>query len=260
MGETGGVIRLKKSLNPDAREFRPGNFANLPTVVVPPVRHVYYSLPPQIPPPINGLHSEPLQNMALTYSHNFPINFNPVFVNQAEEIEVPQVQHPSSCPTRSLLLSAVPGDVSESVVRRDLEGFGDVRGVQMERIRNGIVIVHYYDLRHAERAFREMRNQYSIREKQRNHHSWFIQNNFDTPPRLARALIGGCAVWADFVVPVSNATVPDGINQGTVVVFNLELDVSAATLKEIFERFGIPFPNSIPTFLSSTFWCMSDAR
>ncbi|XP_038886378.1 protein terminal ear1 homolog [Benincasa hispida] len=238
MGET-GVIRLQRSLDPAAREFRPGNFTNLAAMVGPPVHHVYYSFGAPFPPPINELQVEPFRNSVLTYSPNFPVNFSSAFVNPVEEIGVPQVQPISSSPTRSLLLSAVPSDVSESVVRRDLERFGDVRGVQMERIGDGIVTVHYYDLRHAEKAFHEMRNQHLMRQKQvRNQHSRFLHNNFDTPPRLVRALIGGCAVWVDFVIPTSNAAVPDGYNQGTVVVFNLELDVSASTLKEIFERFG----------------------
>ncbi|XP_022996750.1 protein terminal ear1-like [Cucurbita maxima] len=238
MGET-GVIRLQRSLDPAAREFRPGNFSNLPPVVGPPVCHVYYSFGAPFPPSMTELQVEPFSNSVITYSPNFPVNFDPVFVTPVEEIAVPQVQPLSSCPTRSLLLSAVPSDVSEPVVRRDLEWFGDVRGVQMERIRDGILTVHFYDLRHAEKAFREMRNQHSMRQKQlRNQHSWFSQNSFDTPPRLARALIGGCAVWAEFVIPTNNAAVLDWNNQGTVVIFNLELDVSASTLREIFERFG----------------------
>ncbi|KAL4034436.1 hypothetical protein IC575_007574 [Cucumis melo] len=238
MGET-GVIRLQKSLDPAAREFRPAYFTNLATLVGPPVRHVYYSFAAPFPPSINELQVEPFRNSVLTCSPNFPINFNPAFVNPVEDIAVPEVHPLSSSPTRSLLLSAVPSDVSESVVRRDLECFGDVRGVQMERIRDGIVSVHYYDLRHAEKAFREMRSQYLMRQKQvRNQHSRFLQNNFDTPPRLARALIGGCAVWAEFVIPTSNAALPDGKNQGTIIVLNLDLGVSASTLKEIFERFG----------------------
>lgn len=238
MGET-GVIRHQKSLDPAAQEFRPGYVTNLPALFGPPVRHVYYSFGTPFPPSTNELQVEPFCNSVLTRSPNFPIDFNTAFVNPVEDIAVPEVQPLSSSPTRSLLLSAVPSDVSESVVRRDLECFGDVRGVQMERIRNGILTVHYYDLRHAEKAFRKMRSQNLMRRKQvRNQHSRFLQNNFDTPPRLARALIGGCDVWAEFVIPTSNAAVPDGNNQGTIVVFNLDLGVSASTLKEIFERFG----------------------
>ncbi|XP_022131403.1 protein terminal ear1 isoform X2 [Momordica charantia] len=233
MGAT-GTVRLQKNLDPGAEEFRPGNYTN-PTQVTaavfgPPLRHVYYSFPP----PVN----EPFGSAALTYTPQFPVNA--AYVNPLEEIVLPQVQPLSPCPTRSLLLSAVPSDVSESVVRRDLEGFGDVRGVQMERIGDGIVTVHFYNLRHAERALREMRIQHSLRQKQfRNDHSWFPQNNFGPPPRLARALIGGHPVWAEFVIPASNTAVPDGNNQGTVVVFNLDSDVSASTLKEIFQRFGL---------------------
>ncbi|XP_023537425.1 protein terminal ear1-like [Cucurbita pepo subsp. pepo] len=235
-----GMLKLRRGLDPAAQEFRPGNLANptpLPPVVFgPPLRHLYYSFGASFPPQVDAF-----RNSAITYSPNFPVYFNPAFVNNnpLEEIAVPQVQHLSSYPTRSLLLSAVPSDVSESVVRRDLEGFGDVRWVQTERIRDGIITVHFYDLRHAERAFQEMRDQHLMRQKQlRDQHSWSSKNNFDTPPRLARALIGGHVVWAEFIIPTTNAAVPDWNNQGTIVVFNLESDVSASTLKETFERFG----------------------
>ncbi|KAI7748883.1 hypothetical protein M8C21_032804, partial [Ambrosia artemisiifolia] len=113
----------------------------------------------------------------------------------------PQLPPPSPSPTRTLLLSSVPSHVTESVVRRDMEPFGDVRAVQMEKVRDG-------------------------------------GNYLSVPvPPPAPGLIDGCAVWAQFTFPVAGE-LPDGYNQGTLVVFNLNSDVTTRTLKETFGAFG----------------------
>ncbi|KAI3787267.1 hypothetical protein L1987_41617 [Smallanthus sonchifolius] len=64
-------------------------------------------------------------------------------------------------------------------------------------------------------------------------------NSYLTPPLPppAPGLVAGRAVWAQFTYPVG-AGFPDGNNQGTLVIFNLNSDVTAGTLKEIFEAFG----------------------
>lgn len=147
---------------------------------------------------------------------------------------------PTGAPTRTLVLSSVPGDVSETLIRRELEVFGEVRGVQMERVGDGIVTVHFYDLRHAERALREIREQHMLHQARLR--NLFIQNCESlslniAPPPPARGLIAGCVVWAQFIIPSCKA-VPDGQNQGTLVVFNLDPNVSTRCLKETFQAFG----------------------
>ncbi|KAL2537007.1 protein terminal ear1-like [Forsythia ovata] len=60
----------------------------------------------------------------------------PVYLSPVEPQPLPVSLPPSSSsPTRTLLLNMVPIDVSESTMRRELEVFGDVRAVQMERLR-----------------------------------------------------------------------------------------------------------------------------
>ncbi|KAL2520667.1 protein of unknown function-containing protein [Forsythia ovata] len=63
----------------------------------------------------------------------------PVYLSSVEPQSLSVSLPPSSSsPTRTLLLSMVVTDVSESTVRRELEMFSDVRGVQMEKLREGM--------------------------------------------------------------------------------------------------------------------------
>nr|GME11488.1 protein terminal ear1 homolog [Ipomoea batatas] len=146
----------------------------------------------------------------------------------------------SSIPTRTLLVSMVPSDVSESLVRRELEVFGDVRAVQMERVRDGIVTVHFYDLRHAQAAAAEIQDQHMQQQFRLRRHFESSAAGVSLPPPLpapAPGLISGRAVWAQFIIPVT-CSIPGGNNQGTLVLLNLDPAVSAAHLKDIFRAFG----------------------
>ncbi|XP_020539261.1 protein terminal ear1 isoform X2 [Jatropha curcas] len=244
MGET-GIVRFPGSLDPRAQEFRPRNnpsnvnftqqiplFGPPPLPPPPPPHQLYYPYAPQAVPFSDG------GVVGYPQYHTSP----PAYVSTA-----PPLPPQSAAPTRTLVLNLVPTDVSESMIRRELEVFGEVRGVQMERICDGIVTVHFYDLRHAEQALKEVREQHM-------HQQTRIRNLFATleqspgflgpgenllapPPPAARGLIAGCAVWAQFIIPPCN-TVPDGHNQGTIVVFNLDPNVSTSSLEEIFQAFG----------------------
>lgn len=100
--------------------------------------------------------------------------------------------------------------------------------------------VHFYDLRHAQAALVEIREQHMQQQyRLRRHYESALAQNFLPPPLppLARGLIAGRAVWAQFTIPASYG-VADGINQGTLVIFNLDPRVSPAHLKDIFETFG----------------------
>lgn len=170
-------------------------------------------------------------------------------------VQVAPVPPPSAAATRTLVVSSVVFEVSEDAVRRELEAFGEVRGLEMERIQEGIVTVHFYDLRHADKALREIRDQHMQHQARlRNHYctsstttttTLFVAknsgahvDNFGTLlPPPARGLIAGRPVWAHFAIPFTNA-IPDGHNQGTIVIFNLDSQVSKTTLKGIFETFG----------------------
>lgn len=143
----------------------------------------------------------------------------------------------------------VPTDVSESTVRRELEVFGDVRAVQMERLREGVLTVHFYDVRDSQAALMAIQEQHMQHQCRLGRHYEALlqaQNNSIPlmpvpPPPLpppARGLISGRVVWAQFTSPVTSA-LPDGTNQGTIVIFNLDPQVSTTNLKEIFEAFGM---------------------
>ncbi|GMJ09693.1 hypothetical protein HRI_004638500 [Hibiscus trionum] len=155
----------------------------------------------------------------------------------------PPLPPPSAAATRSLVLTSVPCVVSESRVREELEVFGEVRGVQMERVGEGIVTVHFYDLRHAERALKEIREQHMQQQRQQEAMAATAgsepgESDACTPlPRTGRGLISGGAVWAHFIIPASYA-LSDGNNQGTVVVFNLDPGVSSSKLRDIFQTYG----------------------
>ncbi|CAI9093066.1 OLC1v1028473C1 [Oldenlandia corymbosa var. corymbosa] len=248
MGDA-GVSAYPGNLDPRAREFIPvfhqqQIHVEIQTLVPP---NMYYSYP----------------------QHHFPTPSPPLFPTSPAYVGA----NPSSyspppsrgLTSRALLLSMVPTEASESLVRRELEVFGDVRAVQMERIREGIVTVHFYDLRQAQEALVEiqaqhMQQQYRLRRHydavlaahhHHHHHALMFHSapppQHQQPPQLlpppppvpppARGLIAGRAVWAQYTVPVTSS-IPEGTNQGTLVVFNLDPEVSPFMLTQIFQAFG----------------------
>ncbi|KAG2708044.1 hypothetical protein I3843_05G157800 [Carya illinoinensis] len=253
MGET-GIARLAGNLDPRAQEFRPrnpNNHAQLALFRPPlpqPVPQVYYPYTSPYAP------TAEVQVQVVSFCDAGGLGYScasPVYVS-APEVRVPgPVQAGSVAATRTLVLSSVPGDVSEGIVRRELDAFGEVRGVQMERIREGIVTIHFYDLRHAEEALREIRDQHMQQQARLRNHYYNsttalpvanfvsqVDNSGALLPPPARGLLAGRAVWAQFIIPSATNAVPDGHNQGTIVIFNLDPEVSKSALKEIFEAFG----------------------
>ncbi|CAE5963327.1 unnamed protein product [Arabidopsis arenosa] len=189
-----GPFSHPRNLNPTAPEFFPATNQN-PFFI--PTR--FYLPPPPPPPP---------------YLSFFPLPPPP-----------PHLPPTSITPTRAVMLLPVPSDVTETSLRRDMELFGEVRGVQMERVDEGIVTVHFYNLRNSQRALNEIRYRHMQEQEQHLH--------FTT----ARGLISGHSLWAHFVFPQLNA-VPEGNNQGSLVIMNLEPTVSSTTLRHIFQVYG----------------------
>ncbi|OMO60328.1 hypothetical protein CCACVL1_24241 [Corchorus capsularis] len=245
MGET-GPVRFPGNLDPTAQEFWPAqNPVCQPQIPLfrPPQPYYPYVAHPTVPFCDGGVvqFHPPLPAPA-------PLPLPTPYVTASMAVAPqPPLPPPTAAATRAIVLTLVPCDVSESKVRKELEVFGEVRGVQMERVGEGIVTVHFYDLRHAEWALKE------IREQHMQQQTW-VRNQFVAaaaagfePGEInacaplcpsARGLIAGRAVWAHFIIPASNA-VPDGNNQGTIVVFNLDPGVSTSKLKEIFQAFGL---------------------
>lgn len=244
MAET-GIVRFPGSLDPRAEEFTP----RYPTLFRP--TQLYYTYAPsgglQLQPQPQPL---PFCDAAAAVGVPYPQFSAPTAYVSQLTLAAPPTAPSSSSPTRSLLLSSVPSElVSESTLRRELEVFGDVRGVQMEKLRDGIVTVHFYDLRHAEMALMAIRKQHMQQQTRlRNYYASLLKTRNSVleadcyapapQPPPARGLIAGRAVWAQYIVPAYNA-VPDGQNQGTIVVFNLDSEVSAETLRQTFEAFGM---------------------
>ena len=243
MGDTGLVRFPPGNLDPRAQEFRPSpnNFFTTPQVpLLPPPypqHQIFYPFPPPQTLPFTT-------DVAILGYHHQQYPPSPTAYMRT----LPSLPPEPASPTRTLVLSSVPCDVSETLIRRELEVFGEVRGVQMDRICDGIVTVHFYDLRHAESALNEIREQHMQHQARlRNIFTSFAQNSGHEqtmvslpllpPPPPARGLVAGCAVWAQFVIPSCTA-VPDGQNQGTIVVFNLDPNVSTKSLREIFQAFG----------------------
>ncbi|XP_057948355.1 protein terminal ear1 homolog [Malania oleifera] len=244
MGETG-----LGNLDPKAQEFRPRNpyvqtqITTTTTTIVPP--QVYFPYEVQLLNFCGG-------GGGVGYPHpQFPA---PSELVRPAAVPAPpaalQLPPPSVTPTRAVLLSSVPPNVSESTVRRELEVFGEVRAVQMEKVREGMVAVLFYDLRRAQEAVAEIRKQHMMQQSRMKRHfdavlardSAFgrLESECLSPvpqPPPARGLVGGCAVWAQFMIPATSS-VPDGTNQGTLVVFNLDSEVTATALKDIFQAFG----------------------
>ncbi|XP_076902506.1 uncharacterized protein LOC143557280 [Bidens hawaiensis] len=116
----------------------------------------------------------------------------------------------TSTPTRSLVLSLVPEYVNEPTIRRDLMVFGEIRGVDLERVRDGYVTVHLNDIRQATQVLNEVQKQY-VQHQRRVREHLVSYASPPLPPLPAAGLIGGNAVWAHFTIPISE----DNSNQHT---------------------------------------------
>ncbi|KAG8365996.1 hypothetical protein BUALT_Bualt17G0030100 [Buddleja alternifolia] len=209
-------------LDPTAQEFFP--MTTLPS----PPPQIYYPYPPPVYDNISYARPQ------------FPSP--PAFIPEPPPPLPSSLPPSSTTPSRALLLSMVPASVSESTVRRELEVFGDVRAVQMERRREGLVTVHFYDVRDAQAALVAIQEQHMQQQFRLGRHYDAVMNNYlpvppPVPPQTARGLISGRVVWAQFITPVTSG-LPDGNNQGTIVIFNLEPGVSASYLRNIFQAFG----------------------
>jgi hypothetical protein len=164
----------------------------------------------------------PTNHIPLTIAVGVPYPYPPYAVTPPP--------HLSPIPTRSILLSPVP-PTPESILRKDLGAFGEVRAVNTDSFRHGIITAHFYDLRHAETAFTAIRT----------HHvhcvSFFnplSHHQFYSAPPPPPGLVAGVPLWAHYVHA-------DAENQGTLVLFNVDDNVSANHLRRVFEPFGIHY-------------------
>lgn len=171
--------------------------------------------------------------------------------------------------SRALLLNGVPPHLDDVQLKKEMEQWGPVRAMGFERRLEGLVTVHYYDLRHAKEALRDIQQQHLWKQQRMQQHFQLSQKQQrgGGNPRVhsdsvyhrqdsgkhselvldsrevassssTRGLVGGVVMWAQYTVPVGTAVGPDGQNQGTLVVFNLEVDMPLDQLKAAFEKYG----------------------
>ncbi|KAL6969193.1 hypothetical protein U1Q18_028917 [Sarracenia purpurea var. burkii] len=119
--------------------------------------------------------------------------------------EHPYGEHPS----RTLFVRNINSNVEDSELRTLFEQFGDIRTLYTACKHRGFVMISYYDIRAARNAMRALQNKPLKRRKLDIH----------------------------FSIPKDNPTEKD-INQGTLVVFNLDSSVSNEELHQIFGVYG----------------------
>ncbi|XP_059663336.1 protein MEI2-like 2 isoform X2 [Cornus florida] len=119
--------------------------------------------------------------------------------------EHPYGEHPS----RTLFVRNINSNVEDSELRSLFEQYGDIRTLYTACKHRGFVMISYYDIRAARTAMRALQNKPLRRRKLDIH----------------------------FSIPKDNPSEKD-INQGTLVVFNLDASVSNDDLRQIFGAYG----------------------
>ncbi|KAJ4835789.1 hypothetical protein Tsubulata_014163 [Turnera subulata] len=119
--------------------------------------------------------------------------------------EHPYGEHPS----RTLFVRNINSNVEDSELRSLFEQYGDIRTLYTACKHRGFVMISYYDIRDARTAMRALQNRPLRRRKLDIH----------------------------FSIPKDNPSEKD-INQGTLVVFNLDASVSNDDLRKIFGVYG----------------------
>ncbi|KQJ94515.1 protein MEI2-like 5 isoform X1 [Brachypodium distachyon] len=119
-------------------------------------------------------------------------------------------EHPfGEHPSRTLFVRNINSNVEDPELRLLFEPFGDIRSMYTATKHRGFVMISYYDIRHARNAMRTLQNKPLRRRKLDIH----------------------------FSIPKENPSDKD-MNQGTLVIFNLEPAVSNEELLRIFGEFG----------------------
>ncbi|WRX19509.1 RNA recognition motif domain - like 10 [Theobroma cacao] len=119
--------------------------------------------------------------------------------------EHPYGEHPS----RTLFVRNINSNVEDSELQALFEQYGDIRTLYTACKHRGFVMISYYDIRAARNAMRALQNKPLRRRKLDIHYS----------------------------IPKDNPSEKD-VNQGTLVVFNLDSSVSTDELQQIFGAFG----------------------
>ncbi|GAB4839710.1 hypothetical protein Ancab_020420 [Ancistrocladus abbreviatus] len=112
-------------------------------------------------------------------------------------------------PSRTLFVRNINSDVEDSELRAVFEQYGDIHNLYMACKHRGFVMISYYDIRAARNAMKALQDKPLRRRKLDIHYS----------------------------IPKDNLSDKD-VNQGTLVVFNLDSSVSNDDLHQIFGVYG----------------------
>ncbi|KAI5055504.1 hypothetical protein GOP47_0029025 [Adiantum capillus-veneris] len=199
--------------------------------------------------------------------------------------------------SRALQLIGVPTEMSEAQLTEELGLWGEIRALDLSRHSEGLITIHYFDLRSAKNALSDIQNQHllhqqrvqqQISQDRRSQQLHVSPSNQSPPPdrtsspaatpdvqasiavltdqlpgsqvsaaysptsvdteaaaTLGRGLVGGKPVWAHYTIPVGldtedclNQGTLSSLNQGTLVVFNLDASMHADVVKGIFDGYG----------------------
>ncbi|XP_057816679.2 protein terminal ear1 homolog [Cryptomeria japonica] len=168
-----------------------------------------------VPIPVANTHL-PCTNMI---SHTSP-PFQPSFMVSPQISDGRQAYQ-----SRSLLLSLVPTEFSDHQIHQELLVWGPIRALHLEAKHDGMVTVDFYDLRHANQALFDIRQQYMMLSKSLE--SGALQQPFSYCWRFME----GRLIWAQYAEPTAE-------NQGTLVIFNVDTAISDDNILSIFQHYG----------------------
>mmetsp|Transcript_20587 Transcript_20587/g.45080 ORF Transcript_20587/g.45080 Transcript_20587/m.45080 type:complete len:978 (-) Transcript_20587:2385-5318(-) len=121
-----------------------------------------------------------------------------------------QLPDPTAEPSRTLLVRNIAPDAADDELSSIFQSFGDVRTLFTSSKHRGLVVVSYYDVRAAVSA----------------------KNT------LQGTLVRGLPLEIHFSAPKQGTQDVVGLNQGTIVVFNLDPDTTNEHLVWLFSKFG----------------------
>jgi hypothetical protein len=209
----------------------------VPYPVMPPPAPMPMAMPVPVPPP---------QTVAI------PQQFG---IHMPAPVATAAVDGP---PSRAVVLSLLPPHAPEAEVARAMAPFGDVRAVDSLALASeGVATVHFFDLRHAERAVAAVRQQHMRQQCRLSQYyaataaaaAWPAHPPpaWDWQQDDGFGLVLGQAVWANFAAA---STLPDdGANRGSLVVLNSLPDVSLSELRQAFQAYGTHPPATTEQFL-----------
>ncbi|KAG6528750.1 protein terminal ear1 homolog [Zingiber officinale] len=136
----------------------------------------------------------------------------------------PPPQVPSVLASRAVMISMVPRHLGEAEVRAAMEAFGRVQAVDVGALAaEGVVIVHYYDLRSAQAVVAAAA-----------HGLVYLSGGWGWFGGWGVGANHFSAIWAQFA-----AAAIDEPNQGFIFVLNSDSAFSCTALAQIFGAFGV---------------------